>query len=179
VNHAPIITPERFAAFQFTNALRPNRAVAVYTQQVHHTKFIDFKGLAAGVSRDVYLLMIVISCLLVALFTFIEYVRPSNKFNFLDITTAMLPCFNGQAPALEHSSSLARCVAIISASIFVFLATTYYQTLLLSIYAGHRLKLLFKFSTFKLKALKGNSRQKHFQAAIENDDLLMALSISR
>ena len=39
-----------------------------------------------------------------------------------------------QAPELEHVNSPARCVAIITASIFVFLCTTYYQTLLLSIH---------------------------------------------
>lgn len=38
------------------------------------------------------------------------------------------------ATYLGHSNSISRCVAIITTSIFVFLCTTYYQTLLLSIY---------------------------------------------
>ena len=38
-----------------------------------------------------------------------------------------------RAPALEHLQSLSRAVAIISASIFVFLCTNFYSTLLLSI----------------------------------------------
>src|ERR1700679_2283090 len=37
-----------------------------------------------------------------------------------------------RVPGLEHSNSLARCVAIIATGMFVFLTTTYYQTLLLS-----------------------------------------------
>ncbi len=37
-----------------------------------------------------------------------------------------------KAPGLEHSNSLARSVAIITMSVFVFLCTTFYQTLLLS-----------------------------------------------
>lgn len=43
-----------------------------------------------------------------------------------------MPYSNSQAPALEHSNSISRCVAIITASIFVLLSTAYYQTLLLS-----------------------------------------------
>jgi hypothetical protein len=119
--------------FQYTNILRPIRYVAIYAQQTNRSKFVDFQGIAAGVSLDVYLVAIAIYCLLIILFAFIEYLRPSKKFNLLDTATAIVPCFNNQSPPLEHSNSLARCVAIISTSIFVFLCTTYYQTLLLSI----------------------------------------------
>jgi hypothetical protein len=40
------------------------------------------------------------------------------------------------AAAMEQSNCVARCVAIIVASTFVFFCTTYYQTLLLSIHEG-------------------------------------------
>jgi hypothetical protein len=125
---------ERIDAFQLTNAFESDRFVAIYAQQMGQLKFVDFEGIAAGVSRDVYMLAIIFCCLLAGLFAFIEQVRPSHKFNCLDVATAVLPCFNNQAPKLEHSNSLARCVAIIVTSIFVFLGTTYYQTLLLSIH---------------------------------------------
>ena len=127
------MTTERMDAFQFTNAFSSGRLAVIYAQQWNHSKFVDFEGIAAGVSRDVYMLAMIICCLLVGLFAFIEHVRPSHKFNCLDIATAVLPFFNSQAPGMEHLNSLARCVAIIVASIFVFLGTTYYQTLLLSI----------------------------------------------
>ena len=123
---------ERLDAFQFSNAYTSNRLVAIYAQQRNQSKLVDFEGIAAGVSRDVYMLAVLICCLLVGLFAFIEHVRPSHKFNCLDIATAVLPCFNSQAPEVLHFNSLARSVAIIAMSVFVFLCTTYYQTLLLS-----------------------------------------------
>ncbi len=128
------ITIERMDSFQFTNAYSSDRLVAIYAQQRNHSKFADFKGIAAGVSWDVYMLAILICCLLGGLFAFIEHMRPSHKFNCLDVATAVFPCFNSQAPGMGHLSSPARCVAIIVTSIFVFLGTTYYQTLLLSIH---------------------------------------------
>ena len=122
-------------AFQFTNAFSSDRLIAVYAQQRHQSKLVDFEGIAAGVSRDVYMLAFIICCLLVGLFAFIEHMRPFHlEFYFWHVTTAVLPCFNSQAPALEHANSLARCVAIIVTNISVLLFTTYYQTLLLSIH---------------------------------------------
>jgi uncharacterized membrane protein YhaH (DUF805 family) len=120
-------------AFQFTNALLSEQLVAIYAQQKNQSNYVDFEGIAAGVSWDVYMLAIIICCLLVGLFAFIERMRSfHSEFYLWHVATAILPCFNSQAPALEHARSLARCVAIIVASIFVFLCTTYYQTLLLS-----------------------------------------------
>ena len=122
-------------AFQFTNAYSSDRLVAVYAQQRNQSKFVDFEGIAAGVSWDVYVLAILMWCMLVGLFAFIEHMRPFNsEFYLWHVTTVVLPCFHGQEPALEHANSPARCVAIIFASIFVFLCNTYYQTLLLSIH---------------------------------------------
>lgn len=162
-------------SFEYTNAFHASQLVAVY--EINQTKFLDFVGVAAGVSFNCYLLTMAICCLLVFLFTLINVARPSNQFNLWNIISAILPCFNSQAeqafriaadrirfgngpierpgdqilgeptlvfgvhpraPALEHSNSLSRCVAIIVASIFVFLCTTYYTTLLLSIFGKHR-----------------------------------------
>ena len=126
--------------FQFTNAYTSDRVVAIYAQQRNQSKFVDFEVIAAGISWDVYLRVIIICCLLVGLFAFIEHMRPfHSEFYFWNVTTAILPCFNSQAPALEHANSLARRVAIIVTSIFGFLCTTYYTTLLLSIHeaSGH------------------------------------------
>jgi hypothetical protein len=131
----PYISIERMDAFHFTNAYKSSRLVAIYSQPTNHSKFIYFEGIAAGVSWDVYMLATIICCLLVGLFAFIEHMRPfHSEFCFWNVTIAILPCFNGQAPGFEHANSLARCVAIIVTSIFVFLCTTYYQTLLLSIH---------------------------------------------
>jgi hypothetical protein len=132
LNGGTYITPDRIDAFQFTNPLRPIGLYALYSLQMNQTKLIQLQGIAAGVFLDVYILTIAICFLLVTLFTFIECLRPSKKFSCWDVATAVLPCFNSQGPALEHSNSPARCVAIIAMSIFVFLCTTYYQTLLLS-----------------------------------------------
>ena len=71
--------------------------MAVYAQHKNQTKFIDFNGIAAGVSREVYLLALSICCLLIILFAIIEYVKQSNKFNLWDVILAVLPCFNSQA----------------------------------------------------------------------------------
>jgi hypothetical protein len=120
-------------AFQFTNALYSDRLAAIYAQQRNPSKFVDFEGITAGVSWDVYMIAAIICCLLVGLFALIEHMRAFQlEFYFWNVTIAILPCFNGQAPGFEHANSLARCVAIIVTSIFVFLCTTYYQTLLLS-----------------------------------------------
>jgi hypothetical protein len=122
-------------ALQFTNAFSPDRRVAVYAQQQTLSKFVDFERIAAGISLDVYGFAIIICCLLVGLFAFIEHVRSfHSEFYIWRVTTAILPCFNSQAPALEHDNSPSRCVAIIVTSIFVFFCTTYYETLLLSIH---------------------------------------------
>jgi hypothetical protein len=120
-------------AFQFTNANKYDRLIAVYAQQRNYSQFVNFEGIASGVSRDVYLLAIIFCCLLVGLFALIERIRSfHSEFYFWNVATAILPCYNSQAPGLEHANSPARCVAIIVTSIFVFLCTTYYQTLLLS-----------------------------------------------
>jgi hypothetical protein len=71
-------------------------------QHKNNTKLIDFKGIAAGVSLDVYIIAIITYFLLVILFALTEYVRPSNKFNAWDIATAIVPCFDGQA---DHDNS--------------------------------------------------------------------------
>jgi hypothetical protein len=83
--------------FQFTNPHWSSKFVAIYAQHSENLNFIDFQGIAAGVSWDVYLLTIIICCLLVLLFAFIECVRPSKKWNAWDVTLAVLPCFNSQA----------------------------------------------------------------------------------
>jgi hypothetical protein len=120
------ITTERMGAFQFTNAFTSSRLVGVYAQQKTQSKLVDFEGIVAGVSLDVYLLTLITCCLLVGLFAFIEYMRPfHSEFYFWHVTAVILPCFNCQEPALEHNNSPARAVAIIFAGIFVFLCTTY------------------------------------------------------
>jgi hypothetical protein len=71
--------------------------VAIYAHQINSTTLIDFSGIAAGVSLDVYLLTIVFCCLLVLLFALIEYVMPSKYFvNHWNIISAIVPCFNNQ-----------------------------------------------------------------------------------
>lgn len=121
------------SAFQFTNAYSTARYVAIYSQQ-SDAALINFSGIAAGISLDVYITMLFCWCALVALFVLIENVRPAanTTYNWWNIGAAIMPCLNCQAPGLEHSNSISRCVAIITASIFVLLCTTYYQTLLLS-----------------------------------------------
>jgi len=77
-NDIAIITINRMNAFQFTNAFVTSKFVAIYAQQRNNATFIDFTGIAAGVSLDVYLLTIVICCLLVILFVLIKFVRHWN-----------------------------------------------------------------------------------------------------
>ncbi len=60
-------------AFEFTNAFASNRLVAIYSQQRSQSKYADFEGIAAGVSRDVYMLAIVFCCLLVGLFALLKH----------------------------------------------------------------------------------------------------------
>lgn len=100
-NFAAFITDERINSFMFTNPYISSRFVALYSQQMNNTKFIDIKGIAAGVSVDVYLLTIVFCCLLAILFATINYVKPLNTFNCWNIATTILPCFNCQAGTLR------------------------------------------------------------------------------
>ena len=79
VNDGAYITTERMDAFQFTNAFESDRLVAIYAQQRNQSKFVDFEGIAAGVSWDVYLFAIIICCLLNGLFAFIEHMRPFHS----------------------------------------------------------------------------------------------------
>jgi hypothetical protein len=128
------ITAERLSAFQFTNAYTNERFVAVYSQQSNVAK-TSLSGITAGISKEIYITMLFAWLAITILFAIIEYFCPScdsvTGFNWFNIGTAVMPWSNSQAPSLEHSNSLARCVAIITANIFVFLATNYYQTLLL------------------------------------------------
>jgi len=94
-NHAHI-TIERMDAFQFANAHKADRYVAVYAQHMNHQKFVHLDGIAAGVSLDAYLLTIFTCCSLHILFAFIEYARPSNAFSSFNVASAILPCFNCQ-----------------------------------------------------------------------------------
>jgi hypothetical protein len=97
VNKNMFITIEQMNSFAYTNAYQSNRFVAIYAQQTNSLQFVNFDGIAAGVSRDAYMLTVFICCLLVLLFALIEYVSPSlNKCNYLNITTAIIPCFNSQ-----------------------------------------------------------------------------------
>ena len=135
VYFAVYITPERMSAFQFTNAYMASRIAAVYSQQSATAPAgMSLSGMAAGISLDVYITMLFTWCALVFLFALIDYVRTSYKtvFQWWNTGTAIMPFLNCQAPGLEHCQSPSRCVAVATASIFVLLSTTYYQTLLLS-----------------------------------------------
>ena len=149
------ITAERLSAFQLTNPYTNERFVAVYSQPSNVAKTSE-GGITAGISFDVYITVLFAWLALTMLFALIEYFRPScdtiAQVNWFYIGTAIMPWSN-QAPALEHSNSLARCVAILTASIFVFQTATYYQTLLL----GDRLAsdlLLFPVSFFSVSKKK-------------------------
>ena len=83
--------------FQYTNAIRALRIAAVYSLPVDQMKFVDFNGVAAGVSYDVYVMAMIICCLLMLLFALIEHLRPSNKFGCFEYATAILPCVSHQA----------------------------------------------------------------------------------
>jgi hypothetical protein len=98
LNDLPYITTERHKDFLFTNPYLSSNLVAIYAQQVNDRQFFNFKGIAAGISLDVYILAIVIIGTLVVLFLLIEYLRPSTKFNCLDIAMAIIPCYNCQIP---------------------------------------------------------------------------------
>jgi hypothetical protein len=56
-------------SFQFTNPYDKQGAVIIHAQQMHARQrpLIDFNGLAAGVSREAYMLTITICLLLFAL----------------------------------------------------------------------------------------------------------------
>jgi hypothetical protein len=112
INSRAYITPERIHTFQYTNAFTADSLVAIYVQQRNDTKFIDFNGVAAGVSANVYVFTIAICCLLVILFVYIDYVRPSSNFNFFYTAMAILPCFNGQVPHSELSSPCPHCLSV-------------------------------------------------------------------
>ncbi len=96
-NEEAFITPERLDAFSITNAHAPTKMVAVYAQHMNQAKFVDFNGIAAGVSTDVYLLMVAFCCLLIMLFAFIEHVRPSNINDLWDFVSTVVPCLSCQA----------------------------------------------------------------------------------
>jgi hypothetical protein len=53
--------------------------VAIYVQHKNNTKFIDFQGIAAGVSLDVYLLTLVICLLLLILFALIDRLENATQ----------------------------------------------------------------------------------------------------
>jgi hypothetical protein len=132
VYHSADITTERMSEFQFTNAYLSSRYVALYAQHSDATTF-NFTGISAGISMNVYIIMLFSWCALLLLFALIEYSRPSSEkktFNWWNIGMAIMPFT--QAPSLEHSQSISRCVAIITANVFVLLCATYYQMLLLS-----------------------------------------------
>jgi glucose-6-phosphate-specific signal transduction histidine kinase len=96
-NNRAFITSDRIEAFQLTNAFAVNKFVAIYAQHMNQTHFIDLHGIAAGVPVNVYIWMIIICFLLIVLFAFIEFVRPSEKLNYFNILSVILPCFNSQA----------------------------------------------------------------------------------
>jgi hypothetical protein len=121
--------------FQFTNAYLSTRYVAIYAQHSDASTMFNFTGISAGISMNVYIIMIFSWCALLLLFALIEYFRPScekKTFNWWNIGVAIMPFTKIQAVALQHSQSISRCVAIITASIFVLLCATHYQMLLLS-----------------------------------------------
>jgi hypothetical protein len=106
------------SAFQFTNAMRANRLFAIYAQQKNHSELVDFNGLMAGVQLNVYVFVIVISCLLVVLFALIDYARPAHNqghFECWHILIAVFPTINGH---VRKASQKYRLFAIVS-SLFV------------------------------------------------------------
>jgi hypothetical protein len=52
LNEGVHIAEDRMNAFQFTNAFRGDRIVAVFAQHGSNTISVDFNGIAAGVSLD-------------------------------------------------------------------------------------------------------------------------------
>jgi hypothetical protein len=97
INDGHYITPELMDVFQFTNAVTPTKLVSVYAQRQNQAAYFNFSGIAAGIPLHIYLRILLICCLLVILFAFIEYLRPSNTFNLWDVATAILPCLSSQA----------------------------------------------------------------------------------
>jgi hypothetical protein len=100
VNNIAYMTSERLNSFQFTNTIAAQSIVAIYAQNKHQTTFVDFHGIVAGVSWDVYLLTIIFWCLLVILFVCTEHVRPSANFTWFNIAMYISPCFNCQASTI-------------------------------------------------------------------------------
>lgn len=101
LNEGVYITVDRMEAFQFTNAHSYINFLAIYAQQVNNTQFVTFSGMAAGIVLDVYVLTLVVCCILIILFASIAYLRQSHEFNWWDMTTAIVPCFYGQAQQLQ------------------------------------------------------------------------------
>jgi len=128
------ISLERHAAFQFTNAYFKETPIAIYAQEQQATTNINFAGITAYISLDAYAVMILSWTVLVSLFALIDKANHSSNgiSNWWNIAISTMPYSNSQAAALEHLNSISRRVAIITASLFVFFCTTYYQTLLLS-----------------------------------------------
>ncbi len=75
------IFEERMSAFQFTNAYYSGRYVAIYSQQ-SDVEMTNFIGITAGISLDVYIIMLFFWCALVFLFALIENRRPSSEKAF-------------------------------------------------------------------------------------------------
>lgn len=57
VNFAAIIAKNRMSEFEFTNAYVTARYVALYSQPNLAQPFINFTGITAAISLDVYILM--------------------------------------------------------------------------------------------------------------------------
>jgi hypothetical protein len=76
------ISEERMKAFQFTNAYTTDRSVAVYSQEQNAGSMMNFSKISAGISLNVYIIMVVFWCALIFLFAIIERVRPSCEQTF-------------------------------------------------------------------------------------------------
>jgi hypothetical protein len=75
------ISEDRMDSFQITNPYFTTRVVAIYAQQ-SDTAMINFSGVTAGLSLEVYATMLLSWCALVILFALIENVRPSSQATF-------------------------------------------------------------------------------------------------
>jgi hypothetical protein len=100
-------------SFEYTNAFQVVQLVAIYTQQMNKTSFVDFTGIAAGVSLETYIVTIIACFLLVLVFIIINYLNPSETFSYWHITTVILPCFNGQAKTALRIDCFHRMSSII------------------------------------------------------------------
>jgi hypothetical protein len=69
------------ASFQYTNAYFTTRLVGIYAQPGDAT-LIHLRGVTAGIPFDVYVIMLLLWCVLVLLFAFIDYLRPSYENAF-------------------------------------------------------------------------------------------------